>query len=659
MSQCLPPRPLRPRLVCLPVFCAPQPRRLPCRPLLLAALLAAHGLAQAQTISQIQGIGHLSPLSNTQVSGVQGIVTAVSGLGFWFQGADDGDPRSSDAMFVFRGSSGSKPQVGDEVLVSGRVQEFRPGGDANNLTITQINASSGLSGAFTVLGSGKALPAARVIDAGFLPPSLIAPDLGPAGNVESPGHVLNPALYSMDFYESLEGMRVAMPAARVVGATNQFGEVSLVAQAQVGNAGSAWTPRGGVALSPGQFNGQRLFIDDVISATPVVNVGAQLGNVTGVMDYSFNNYKLYLTQPASVIANGLQKESAVIGPGRLGIGSYNVENLAATTSAARIDAVAAQIAFNLGAPQIVALQEMQDNNGTVNNGVVAADLTLDRLRDAVNAATGRSYAWVNVDPANNADGGAPGGNIRNAFLYDTARVSFAGAVGGALDAVSASNVGGQIALNFGAGRVDPGNPAFVDSRKPLVSEFSVDGQQIILINNHFNSKGGDQPLYGPNQPPEAVTEAQRLAQAQVVGSFVQGLLAINPHANIIVMGDLNDFQFAGTLEPLAAAGLLNLTDTLPEDDRYTYNFQGNSQALDHMFVSRNLAAKGDLLYDVVHVNSEFSNNGAAALRPSDHDPLLLTLGGVPAPVPEPGTLAMLLTGLGVLGAVGRRRRQTA
>jgi uncharacterized protein len=635
------------------------PQRLRLLPMLLAAALSSYGLAHAQTISQIQGTTHLSPLNNSQVSNVQGIVTAVSSQGFWFQGADDGDARTSDAIFVFRGSA-AKPLVGDSVQVTGRVQEFRApvsSPDPNNLTITQINATSGFTGGWTRLSGGNPLPAARVIDTGFLPPSLIAPNLGPSGNVETSGHVLNPGLYSMDFYESLEGMRVAMPSARVVGATNQFGEVSLIAQAQVGAPGSVWTPRGGVALSPGQFNGQRLFIDDVITSTPVVNVGAQLSGVTGVMDYSFNNYKLYLTQAASVVSNALSKEVATIAPGRFGIGSYNVENMGGNAPAAKINGVAAQIATNLGAPHIVALQEIQDNNGSTNNGVVAADTTLNLLRDAVNTATGRSYAWVNVNPQNNADGGQPGGNIRNAFLYDTSRVSFAGVVGGSLDAVSASNVGGQIVLNLGAGRIDPSNAAFADSRKPLVTEFAVDGQQIILINNHFNSKGGDEPLYGPNQAPEAITEVQRLAQAQVVGSFVQGLLAINPDANIIVMGDLNDFQFASTLDPLTAAGLLNLTNTLPENERYAYNFQGNSQALDHMFVSSNLVSKGDLLYDVVHINSEFSNNSAAPLRVSDHDPLLLTLGGVPAPIPEPGTVAMLLAGLATIGAVARRRRK--
>jgi len=632
----------------------------PLRRLTVALLAALAGFGSSSILAQpligaIQGAAHISPLRDTNVSNVAGIVTAVSTQGFWIQDGGDANPLTSDGIFVFRGSSGTKPNVGDAVTVVGRVQEFRPGNDANNLTNTQINASSTFSGAWTRSSAGNALPVARAIDTGFLPPSLIAPAVG---NVETAiGYTLNPSAYSMDFYESLEGMRVTLPSARVVGATNNFGEVSVVASAQFGTGSSVWTPRGGVSLAPGQFNGQRLYIDDLITAAPVVNVGAQLSGVTGVMDFSFSNYKLQLTQAPTVVSNTLTAEQASIGTGRFGLGSYNVENMGGNASAQKIAAVATQISTNLGAPHIVALQEIQDNNGATNNGVVAADLTLNNLATAVNGLTGRSYSWVNVNPANNADGGQPGGNIRTAFLYDTSRVSFSGVVGGSLVSIAASaGAGGQIVLSLGAGRIDPTNAAFGDSRKPLVTEFTVDGQQLILINNHLNSKGGDQPLYGPNQAPVNSSETQRLAQAQVVASFVSSLLAINPNANIVVMGDLNDFQFATSLAPLTAAGLTNMTLSLPENERYAYNFQGNAQALDHMFVSANLLAKGDLLYDVVHVNSEF-NNATGSFRASDHDPLLLSFAGVPAPVPEPAALALMLAGLLAVMAAARRGRR--
>lgn len=619
-----------------------HPLRRAARTVLAAPLLAlAAGGAQAQPIGTLQGTAHLSPFANTTVSNIGGIVTAVASNGFWFQDGGDGNPLTSDALFVFRGSA-SKPLVGDAVLVNGLLQEFRPGGDADNLTLTQINATVG-GGLFSVQSSGNALPSARVIDTGFLPPSAIAPAVG---NVETvPGYVLQPSMYSMDFYESLEGMRVHMPGAVASGPRNNFGEIFLVANAALAQPGVLQSPRGGVVIGPGQFNGTRLQIDDRLAATPVVNSGAVFGSVTGVMDYAFNNYELLVTSTPTVLSNSLAPEVATIPSGHFGLASYNVENLGGNAAPARFTAIANQLATNVGAPHLISLQEIQDNNGATNNGVVAADLTLNTLATAMNTATGRNYAWVTVNPVNNADGGAPGGNIRQAFLYDTSRVSFAGVVGGALDAVTATaGPGGQIVLNLGAGRIDPTNTAFANSRKPLVTEFTVDGRQMIVIANHFNSKGGDQPLYGPTQPPVRGTEAQRLAQAQAVASFVQGLLAIDPAANIVVTGDLNDFQFAESLAPLTAAGLVSMTDTLPENERYTYAFEGNLQALDHMWVSPSLVAAG-ALYDIVHANAEFIS------QVSDHDPILLTL----APIPEPGT--WLLMALGLAGLVARTQRR--
>jgi predicted extracellular nuclease len=142
---------------------------------------------------------------------------------------------------------------------------------------------------------------------------------------------------------------------------------------------------------------------------------------------------------------------------------------------------------------------------------------------------------------------------------------------------------------------------------------------------------------------------QRLAQAQALAAFVSSVLAINPNANIVLTGDLNDFQFADTLAPLSAAGLTNLMNLLPAGERYTYNFEGNAQALDHMFVSANLLANAGWAFDVVNANSEFVD------QVSDHDPLLLRLDLVPAPVPEPATWLMMA--LGMAGLVARARRR--
>lgn len=618
-----------------------------------AALLFLSSAWAQSSIGEIQGSGHLSSFAGRSVANISGIVTAVDNNGFWIQDSGDNNARTSDAIYVFRGSTGTKATVGDLVRVAGQVQEFRAGNDANSLTSTQINATASFSGDWTRVSANNALPTAFLIGGpGALVPNAIAPKLG--GSVEAGSYQLNPQQYAMDYYEALEGMRVSLGPSTAVGPTPTTGNYArdtfVVSNSQLSTG--LMSSRGAVVIADEQFNGHRIALDNRLlgNAAPVVNTGAQIGAVTGVMDYSWNNYRFIVTSGTPAVSgNTLEREvAAARAAGQFGIASYNVENLGGNAAPARFTAIVNQIKNNLGTPEIIALQEVQDNNGATNNGVVAADVTLQNLVNEIKVQTGKDYAYVTVNPApGNTDGGQPGGNIRQAFLYEVGKAGIGNLVGGSGQAMSFSaGANGRIDFNFSAGRIDPGNSAFANSRKPLVADFEVNGQQLILISNHFNSKGGDQPLFGPNQAPVNDSEVQRLAQAETVAAFVKGILAINPRANIIVMGDLNDFQFADTLNPLSEAGLINMTNTLAANERYTYNFQGNAQALDHMFVSTNLL--GAASYDVLHINSEFSD------QISDHDPTLLTLNL--AAVPEPQTVALMLAGLGLIAL---RRRKAA
>ena len=76
---------------------------------------------------------------------------------------------------------------------------------------------------------------------------------------------------------------------------------------------------------------------------------------------------------------------------------------------------------NLQAPDILSVEEVQDNSGATNDGVVAADQTLTKLVTAISAAGGPTYQWRELDPVNDEDGGQPGGNIRQVFLFRTDR----------------------------------------------------------------------------------------------------------------------------------------------------------------------------------------------------------------------------------------------
>src|SRR5262249_29368145 len=114
------------------------------------------------------------------------------------------------------------------------------------------------------------------------------------------------------------------------------------------------------------------------------------------------------------------------------------------------------------------------------------------------------------------------------------------------------------------------------------------------------------------QPPTRGSEPKRQAQADLVNAFVKQIYAVQPSAKVIVLGDLNDFEFSTTMTNLrAGTPLVDLITTLPAPERYSYVFDGNSQVLDHIAASTTFT---DVDYDVVHVNAEFAD------RASDHDP---------------------------------------
>ena len=567
----------------------------------------------ATRIHDIQGTGHISSFNGKTVSNVPGIVTALRSNGFYMEDwLPDADPATSEGIFVFTNASPSVA-LGQTVLVSGTVFEFRPGGSGStNLTTTEITAPTIV--AIAPLGS---LPPAVIIgNGGRVPPTKVIDD-DAAGNVET-GGTFDAATDGIDFYESLEGMRVMINDAVAVGPTNGFGEIPVVGDN--GSGAGLRTPRGGVIVQPDDFNPERVFLDDAIigaGAMPTVNVGDVASTVTGVLDYSFGNFKLLVTSVPAFVAGGIAPEiTPLVGAAdRLTVASYNVENLDPNDGAAKFGTLATQLVNNLRAPDLVALIEVQDNNGATNNGVVDASTTLQTLVAAISAAGGPAYQFRQVDPVDNQDGGEPGGNIRVAFLFNPARLAFVDRPGaGSATANAVLNAGGVPQLQYSPGRIDPANAAFTTSRKPLAGEFLFNGHRLFVIANHFNSKGGDEPLFGPSQPPKLSSEVQRNQQATVVAGFVSQVLAVDANAKVIVLGDLNDFDFSSPLGILEAAGVTPLADTLAPGERYTYVFDGNSQALDHILVSGSLLNGAMAEYDVVHVNAEFADQA------SDHDP---------------------------------------
>jgi uncharacterized protein len=641
-------------------------------------------------IHDIQGAAHRSPLEGTTVANVFGIVTfkhqtGVSGgqpvYGFFMQDAPDqydADDRTAEGILVFTSADPiSRITVGDAVRVTGSVSEFRSGGASSaNLTTTELNASDA---GITLVSSGNPLPPATIVGVGGrTTPSQVIDD-DPGASIET-GATFDPATDGIDFYESLEGMRLRLDNPVAVSRRTDFpssGTQELVVLPDNGSTATIRSARGGVILrclstiqgdvshcdsdndgTPDggiDFNPERVVLQApspdstaVASAPPTMsllnvdtNVGDQFpGVVDGVLDYNFGNFKLMVTAVPPRVSGGLTREVTSLSsgaPDRLTIASFNVENLDPADPPDKFAGLANVIVHNLLGPDILGLEEIQDNNGPTDDGVVDADVTLNTLRQAIVDAGGPNYEFRQINPINDQEGGEPGGNIRVGFFFNPNRVQFVDRSGpgstptGTTTAVDTAGVAdidsspGRLQDPDIAAAVYPGGlaNAFTASRRPLVGEFTFNGNTVFVIGNHWDSKGGDDPLFGRFQPPSFSSENQRREQARIVRDFVTSLLDINPATNIVVMGDLNDYQFSRPLSILetlegalpASLRLNNLIETLPENERYTYVFDGNTQTLDGGIVaSSSLTQPGRFEFDVVHVNAEFQD------QVSDHDP---------------------------------------
>ncbi|CAL9413310.1 hypothetical protein SUDANB108_01705 [Streptomyces sp. enrichment culture] len=574
--------------------------------------------ADSVRIHDIQGSTRISPYAGRQVTDVTGIVTGVrtygSSRGFWIQDpSPDADPATSEGVFVFTSSTPKGVAVGDSVKVSGTVAEYVPGGTGSgNQALTEITKP-----ATTVLSSGNELPAATAVTARSVP-AAYAPEGDPAANGSINALPLQPAKYALDYYESLEGMTVEVADTRVVGATDPYTELWVTVKPHENR-----TRHGGTVY--GSYDDQntgRLQIQSLGSsaAFPKANVGDTLAGTTeGPLDYNqFGGYTLVASELGTLESADRQRETTrKQRSSELAVATYNVENLDPTDET--FAAHASAIVNNLQAPDIVSLEEIQDNNGAKNDGTVAADQTLTKLIDAIVAAGGPKYDWRSIDPADNTDGGEPGGNIRQAFLFNPERVSFADRPGGdATTATGVTKIRGKAHLTLNPGRIAPADVAWKNSRKPLAGEFVFRGRTVFVIANHFNSKGGDQGLTSQYQPPSRSSETQRHQQATAVNAFVKDILDTQKNADVVTLGDINDFEFSRTTELLEGEGeLWSAIKSLPRSERYSYVYQGNSQVLDQILISPSIRRGCDFEYDSVHVNAEFHD------QISDHDPQVL------------------------------------
>ena len=611
-------------------------------------------------IHDIQGHESMSPLANQLVS-TEGIVTARRSNGFFIQDLEanyDVDVNTSEGVFVF--TSGVPPSaaaVGNLVFVIGTVSEFIPSQDPYSPATTEL-----VNPFVATEATGATLPT---------PVELTPADLDAGGSVEQ--------------LEHLEGMRVSMASATVVAPTGGTQTESLGTSTSSGvfyvvlpgidrpfrEAGiEVFEPVPPDALSPATVtrfdaNPERVRVDsDAVGGTPLdVTPGQTVTNLVGPLDYSFRSYTIDLEPASPPIVSGAPLTSAAVrvaAPGEFTIGTANLERFFDTTDDAdtsdavliseafanRLNKVSLQIRTIMRLPDIIGVEEVEHET-TLQ--AIAAKVNSDTV-----SAGGPDPGYVAYLEEGNDIGG-----IDSGFLVKSSRVT-------AIDVT-------QEGLTTQFMQPD-GMLAVLNDRPPLVLRAfihqTVDdaGLPVTVIVNHLRS------LSSINSATDgARVRAKRKAQAEFLANLIQTRQSANPSELIVSVGDYNAFQFSdgyvdaigtikGTPTPpelvtlasddLVNPNLVDLVDTVPADQRYSFVFDGNAQELDHVIVTPNLfTLSNGLSYG--RNNADFPealrSDPNTPLRISDHDPLVAYF-AFPVPtnttvsaIPDPAHLAQDIT----------------
>lgn len=535
----------------------------------------------------IQGRGLTSDYADRHVE-TQGVVTGTLSKGYFIQDVKgDDDVGTSDGIFVF--SPRSKPPVGAMVSVRGRVVDYQPGPEGYGRPTTQIMASN----TQVVAAEGPKLK-----------PIWLTVNSLPS----------DPAALAR-YLNSLEGMLVGIePGATFIAPSNPFGDYVVLPK----GGDALRTPFGGVMIDP--QNPHRWFPGFRLNphSAPLVNVGAQLlSPVIGPLNFRSSSYQIAAcckidvkntrvvlertqlrgdeTHATFLTLNGFNLDEQVERKDRVNNPRRDIDD---DVGAGRYTMLATAVVVQAQNPDVVALQEIQDNDGADQSDETGADENYQVFIDEIQGVGGPEYGWADIAPELGADGGQPGGNIRNGFLYNPARMEL---------------------IQDSLGRIGVDDPAFEGTRKPLIGCFrnKSTGKQIAVINVHLASKRHQNSIFSPKLPGHDPRLATRVRQAEIIREAMRDLKAQG--IEYYVTGDFNDFEFSETLQAVVGTESVNMVECLPENERFDYNHRGSSQALMHGIVPKEQAEADRVEYEVLHgYDIMGSKPGHLGAKGSDH-----------------------------------------
>jgi uncharacterized protein len=592
---------------------------------------------QLLAIHDIQGSGSTSPVVGQTVT-TTGVVTAIRNNGFFLQAptaqADD-DPNTSEGIFVFRSNIAlpALVMVGATLQVTGLVTEFRPASDPNGLTLTELTPPLTITLAPTPLP----LPA---------PITLTAADVSPAG-----------ALTQLEKYEGMlvrvERLTVVAPTGGSINETQATATSNGIFLGVIDHSRPFREP-GTEPFDPPlpanapccipRFDGNpevlrvdtRAIINNSFNNTLDVAVGDTVTSLNGPLDYAIGRYTILQATPSAttrplVFSNsaGAQPVTAPA-PYEFTIASFNLQRFFDTTDdtgisdavltaaafATRLNKISLTVRDVLRAPDIIGVQEVEN--------LTTLQAIATKINDDAVASGGANSGYQ----AYLVEGNDPGG-IDVGFLVKGAR----------------TRVDEVVQLGKDATYLDPlsNQQATLNDRPPLLLRAVIQNPAgglfaVTVIVNHLRS------LLSLTDPATgARVRAKRLAQAEFLANLIQARQTANPNELIVAIGDFNAFQFSdgyvdsigsikgtptpanGVLLPgadLVNPDLINLTELLNPEQRYSYIFNGSAQTIDHVLITSNLRP---LLsrYEIARSNADFPealrNVPTRPERVSDHD----------------------------------------
>jgi predicted extracellular nuclease len=555
---------------------------------------------QVTRIHAIQGPGSASPMSGQTVT-IEGVVTGVddeigsnfertfpADAGIFVQeetGDADSDPLTSEGIYVAFVSDRDNFPPGTRVRVNGRVRE--------NFGETRLEETFGEQP--TPIGTA-AVPAPVVID----PAAAAAQD-------ET----------ARAYYETLEGMNVRLDVGTAtVGGRNKFGETFLSPGVRQRPEDRVFRTESAPDLiaadsDAGAGDPSNPLVDTDSTTDIPADLFDVVRNLEGPVGFSFSHYKILSQEaprPQPVVEEGPTQypydDLAPQGRGELRVATYNVENF-----------------FPVGGDvdrRLITKEEYEEKRTRVVDAI--GDL-LERpdvvaLQEVVDKATADDIARHLGGYTAYLEEGNDERGIDVAFLVkDTVRESDPRQLGKTATAPESQT-------NECA---DSDGQNLLFDRPPLAIDIQARGVKFTVISNHFASK---------SNPDEC-----REAQAQFVRDRVAEIEAGGGEA--IVTGDLNSFEDEIALQVLEddATTLDNLWDEAPEQERYSFQFGGRLQTLDHLLATEGLAPRvEDFRYP--HINNDYYDrrDPADGHRSSDHDPAIVTLSlpGDVTPLPPAG-----------------------